>query len=334
MGASAGTRPILLAIVGDSAAGKSTLTAGIVRTLGADRVSVICTDDYHRYDRAQRAERGITPLHPDCNYLDILSQHVLLLRRGEPILKPVYDHRTGTFGAPVYLEPREFVIAEGLHGLSNPALRAAFDVRIFLDPPEALRRRWKVKRDTSRRGYTADQVLAELERREHDSQAYVRPQREHADVVVRFQPPNSAPPDGDDAHLGAHLVLRASLPHPDLSAVVERAERSSGRMRLRMGRDGRHLAEFLEIAGDAAEEDVLDLERQIQDHLGRIGVPEPASIGLFPDGQGTHQSRPLAIAQLLVAYHLLRSRHAPDGASAPPQEPQQVNVALQAEVAP
>jgi len=54
-------RPIMLGIVGDSAAGKTTITAGLVRALGAERVSVICTDDYHRYDRAQRAERGITP---------------------------------------------------------------------------------------------------------------------------------------------------------------------------------------------------------------------------------------------------------------------------------
>ena len=45
-------RPIMLGVVGDSAAGKTTLTAGLVRALGAERVSVICTDDYHRYDRA------------------------------------------------------------------------------------------------------------------------------------------------------------------------------------------------------------------------------------------------------------------------------------------
>src|ERR671931_444782 len=83
----------------------------------------------------------------------------------EPILKPVYNHRSGTFDAPVYLEPREFVIAEGLHGFSNAALRECFDIKVYLDPPEELRRRWKVQRDTAKRGYTVEQVLAELERR-------------------------------------------------------------------------------------------------------------------------------------------------------------------------
>ncbi|MGI9075802.1 MAG: phosphoribulokinase, partial [Gemmatimonadaceae bacterium] len=42
-----GTRPIILGIVGDSAAGKTTLTAGLVEVLGADRVTHVCTDDYH-----------------------------------------------------------------------------------------------------------------------------------------------------------------------------------------------------------------------------------------------------------------------------------------------
>jgi phosphoribulokinase len=207
----------MLGVVGDSAAGKTTLAAGLVRALGAERVSVICTDDYHRYDRAQRAERGITPLHPACNYLDILAQHLRLLYAGEPILKPVYNHCTGTFDPPVYLEPREFVIAEGLHGFSNAALRECFDIKVYLDPPEELRRRWKVQRDTGKRGYTVEQVLAELERRESDSAQFIRPQKAYADIVVRFQPP--ATPT-DDAHLDAHLVLYGSLIHPDLSGVV------------------------------------------------------------------------------------------------------------------
>src|ERR1700758_831744 len=96
-------RPVMLGIVGDSGSGKTTITRGLVRVLGEDQVTHFCTDDYHRYDRVQRAERGITPLHPDCNYLDILAQHLQLLRRGEPILKPVYVHRDGTFGPPVYV---------------------------------------------------------------------------------------------------------------------------------------------------------------------------------------------------------------------------------------
>src|SRR4051812_37035674 len=68
-------RSITLGVVGDSAAGKTTLTRGLVRVLGEENVTHVCVDDYHRYDRRQRAQRNITPLHPDCNYMDMIAQH-------------------------------------------------------------------------------------------------------------------------------------------------------------------------------------------------------------------------------------------------------------------
>ena len=49
-------RPIILGVVGDSASGKTTLTRGLVRLLGHEQVSHVCLDDYHRYDRSQRAD--------------------------------------------------------------------------------------------------------------------------------------------------------------------------------------------------------------------------------------------------------------------------------------
>ena len=76
-------RPIILGVVGDSAAGKTTMTRGLVRVLGEHAVTHACTDDYHRYDRKQRAELGITPLHPDCNYLDVMAQDLRHLRNGD-----------------------------------------------------------------------------------------------------------------------------------------------------------------------------------------------------------------------------------------------------------
>jgi phosphoribulokinase len=75
----------MLAIVGDSAAGKTTLTDGVVGLLGEERVATVCTDDYHRYDRVQRRELDITPLDPDGNYVDIMAQHLRLLADGEQI---------------------------------------------------------------------------------------------------------------------------------------------------------------------------------------------------------------------------------------------------------
>jgi phosphoribulokinase len=66
-------RPLLVGVVGDSAAGKTTLALGLARMLGEDRATLIAADHYHRYDRSQRALRALTPLHPESNYIDVLE---------------------------------------------------------------------------------------------------------------------------------------------------------------------------------------------------------------------------------------------------------------------
>ncbi|MBX6766516.1 MAG: phosphoribulokinase, partial [Actinomadura rubrobrunea] len=188
-------RPVMLAIAGDSAAGKTTLTRGLVRCLGAERMTAVCVDDYHRYDRAERRDKPFTALHPECNHIDIMEQHLQLLSMGEPILKPVYDHSTGRLVRPELVRPRDFVIVEGLLPLHTRLARACFDITVYLDPPEDLRHRWKIERDCATRGYTPEQVRAELARREPESAAYIRPQRRWADIVVRFAPVEGrAPP--------------------------------------------------------------------------------------------------------------------------------------------
>ena len=110
----AGSRPVMLAIAGDSAAGKTTITSGLVRALGADQRTAVCADDYHRFDRLERKDLPFTALHPDGNYIEIMEQHLQLLATGQPVLKPVYDHRTGQLTRPEYVVPRRFVIVEGL----------------------------------------------------------------------------------------------------------------------------------------------------------------------------------------------------------------------------
>ncbi|HYK85169.1 MAG TPA: phosphoribulokinase [Ktedonobacteraceae bacterium] len=299
-------RPIILGIVGDSAAGKTTLSRGIARILGIEHVSILCTDDYHRYNRQQRKELRITPLNPECNYLDMMAQHLRLLRAGEPILKPRYDHKLGDFGPPQYIVPQPFLIVEGLLGFYWQEMRNAFSVRVFLNPPEELRRRWKIRRDSTQRGYSEQEVLRELEIREPDSAAFIRPQRSHADIEVSFYPDLSArPPYNDDAHLNVRLTLHGTLPHPDLSSIIE--EDQSGCVRSTLGREEGRAVEYLEIDGSIPDRPARALERGILDHLDECGAASPTDLGQYSDTQ-VHHSHPLALTQLLLVYHLLRAR--------------------------
>jgi phosphoribulokinase len=290
-------RPIILGVVGDSAAGKTTITRGLVRLLGEQHVTHIAADDYHRYDRRQRAERGITPLDPDCNYMEIMEQDFAHVRAGRAILKPVYQHKDGTFAAPVHIRPRQFTVVEGLLGYHTKALRDVFDVRVFLAPPEDLRRQWKVQRDCSRRGYTSDQVLEELDRREPDSEAFIRPQQRWADIVVSFMPGDRS---GQD-HLDAKLTLREGLGHPDLAALVNGDERG---MRLVEGDRERSLW----IPGDIDPADAAQVEEAIWDRMHFASHLRSERLGEFTIGTELHRSDSLAIVQVLILYHLVTGR--------------------------
>ncbi|WP_036485650.1 phosphoribulokinase [Myxosarcina sp. GI1] len=305
-------RPVILGIVGDSAAGKTTLTKGIAQVLGAENVTIICTDDYHRYDRAQRAEKGISALHPDCNYLDIIEQHLALLRAGQAILKPIYNHSTGKFDPPEYIEPRQYVIVEGLLGYTTPEMRDSYDVKVYLAPPESLRATWKTKRDTRKRGYSEEQVLEQLRKREPDSEAFIRPQRRWADAVVIFYPPDT---DLDESNLllNANLILRPTIPHPDLTTILSSEGNHLGSaIRLELDRDMGKPVDVLKIDGHATLEQVRELEKLLCKEVPYLGqfcsLEGNQELGKLTGTTGeTLQSYPLALTQLLITYHMLKA---------------------------
>ena len=304
---------IILGIVGDSAAGKTTLTKGIAQVLGEDNVTIICTDDYHRYDRTQRAEMGISALHPDCNYLDIIEQHLALLREGQAILKPIYNHSTGAFDPPEYIEPRKYVIVEGLLGYSTRRMRDSYDVKTYLAPPESLRTTWKVKRDTRKRGYDESQVLEQLRKREPDSAAFIRPQRKWADMIVSFYPPNETESTSDDLLLNANLILRPTIPHPELSTILNAEGNHLGAaIRLGLSRDMGKPVDILEIDGHANLEQVRELEKIMCHEVPYLGqfcsLEGNQELGKLTGTTGEIlQSYPLALTQLLITYHMLKA---------------------------
>ncbi|HEV7844971.1 MAG TPA: phosphoribulokinase [Thermoleophilaceae bacterium] len=292
-------RAIVVGVVGDSGAGKTTITRGLTRVIGDAHVTHVSADDYHRYDRRQRRELGVTPLHPDSNHLDILTQHLSHLRRGEPVLKPVYSHRSGEFEPPVYVRPSKFLLVEGVLNFHTETLRSLHDVRVALAPPEELRRAWKLKRDCTRRGYTTDEVLAELDTRQADAEAYIRPQTRHADIVVAFS-----------QSLDADVILRDSLPHPDLSPLL--------------GRDGPALIKregewLLRIPGDLDPAHAAELEEAVWERMSFASHLRITRLGEFTVGTDLFRSDSLALVQLLILYHVVTARAALAIGGSPPR---------------
>ncbi len=294
-------RAIVVGVVGDSGAGKTTVTRGLTRVIGDTHVTHISADDYHRYDRRQRRELAVTPLHPDSNHLDILTQHLTHLRRGEPILKPVYSHQTGEFEPPAYVRPAKFLLVEGLLNFHTETLRSLHDVRVVLAPPEDLRRAWKLKRDCTRRGYTTDEVLAELDNRQTDAEAYVQPQRAFADIVVAFS-----------SRLDADVILRDTLPHPDLSPLLDGSERGPALIK-------REREWLLRIPGNLDPGHAAELEEAVWQRMSFASHLRIRRLGEFTVGMDLHRSDSLALVQLLILYHVVTARAALAIGGSPPR---------------
>lgn len=301
-----GRRPIMLGVVGDSAAGKTTLTRGIENIFGQHRVNAICTDDYHRYDREARKVVQLTPLNPACNYMEIMEQHLQLLAMGEPILKPVYNHSHGTLDSPELFDPAEYVVIEGLLGFASKPMRDCFDVKIYLDPPEDLRRAWKIKRDCTKRNYKPEEVIADMERREPDSKEFIEPQREHADIVVRFIPPGGDL-NSDSTKYNVKLTLRPTLPHPYLAEIAAETRTPKYEpIRFHLARDRGKPVDVLEIDGSVPPEVSAAAEEIIWNKMAHPdGELNREAIGVFIDANQTKRSESLALTQLLVVFQLV-----------------------------
>ncbi|MGF1640766.1 MAG: phosphoribulokinase [Rhodospirillales bacterium] len=297
--------PVVIGIVGDSAAGKTTMAAGLVRALGSERTVCICTDDYHRFSRKQRAERGLTPHDADCNYMDILEQHVALLRDGQPILKPVYNHNGGVLDPPEYVEPKSFIILEGLLGYATPALREAYDVKLYLEPQEPLRLKWKFQRDVGHSGYTVEQVMAALDKLNTDSARFVCPQRAYADMVVGFYPPAERP-DEAGAGLNVRHILRPTLPYLDLAPLLEMGADTGFLLELARDIDGRPV-DALHILGSIDDRQATAMEALLWNQIPDAPAVR-AGLGQFTDGEDRQRfSRSLALSQLLITHFLVNA---------------------------
>ena len=108
---------------------------------------------------------------------------------------------------PFQIESNDFIIASGLHALYLPILRECYNLKIYLDIDEDLRRHFKLKRDVQQRGHTVERVLGSFEKREPDSERFIRPQANQADLILSLQPIHSRMLDDLDSKHPLRLKL-------------------------------------------------------------------------------------------------------------------------------
>lgn len=107
--------------------------------------------------------------------------------------------------------------------------------------------------------------------------------------------------------LSATILLRTTAPHPDLSAVLDDERRGAIHLKMIRDDDGRPV-DALHIHGYASRDVTRQIEEEIWSALG-VDTAIPQSLGIVGNGD---RSRPLAVVQLILLYHLLMARRTHD----------------------
>ena len=181
-------KPFVLGIAGDSGSGKDTFAKSLTDLFGSHSVTNISGDDYHLWDRKKPMWQVMTHLNPMANDLKSFAGDLIALTDGKSIHSKHYDHTTGLMSHPFQVKSNDIIIASGLHALYLPILRDCYNLSIYLDINEELRRHFKFQRDVNERGHTAEKVLSSFEKREPDSVQFIRPQARYADLILSLQP--------------------------------------------------------------------------------------------------------------------------------------------------
>jgi phosphoribulokinase len=206
-----GVTPIIIGVAADSGCGKSTFMRRLTSIFGGDVVgplgggfgaeggwetntlvsdltTVICLDDYHLNDRNGRKVSGLTALDPRENNFDLMYEQVKALKEGKTISKPIYNHVNGTLDTPETIEPTPIIIFEGLHPMHDERVRDLLDFTLYLDISPDVKLNWKIQRDMEERGHSLESIMASIEARKPDFDAYIDPQKKLSDMIIEVLP--------------------------------------------------------------------------------------------------------------------------------------------------
>ena len=206
-----GQTPIVIGVAADSGCGKSTFMRRLTNIFGGDVVgplgggfgteggwetntlvsdltTVICLDDYHSNDREGRKVTKRTALDPAENNFDLMYEQVKALKNGETVKKPIYNHVNGTLDTPESVEPTPIIIFEGLHPMHDERVLDLLDFTLYLDISDDVKLNWKIQRDMEERGHSLESIMASIEARKPDFDAYIDPQKKNADLIVEVLP--------------------------------------------------------------------------------------------------------------------------------------------------
>jgi uridine kinase len=220
-------KPLVIGIAGGTGSGKSTVARKVAEALPDASVAFLEMDAYYRDFKHLTLEQlhGVNWDHPDAFDVDLLTEHVASLSRGEPVDMPVYEFAThARSDLTRRIEPADVVVIDGILLLADANVRALCDVKVFVDADPDIRLIRRIRRDTRVRGRTLESVLEQyLTTVQPMHLQFVEPSKRYADVIVTRGGSNTVAIEMIVAKIQRRLHARAASRTP-LAAVAVPAD--------------------------------------------------------------------------------------------------------------
>jgi uridine kinase len=187
-------RPIVVAIAGGSATGKSTLARLLAKEL-TDLTPVILNQDRYFRDFLEldedERERQRTANHPTAVNWPPYHLALAALLEGEPTIEPAEGTRARQREDPHPIGPGGLLLIEGLFALWDEPTRDAADLKIYteIDDDERVLRR--IHRDITERNATVEGVITWFRRDvQPNYPIYTNSTKRYADLIVPTNKPS------------------------------------------------------------------------------------------------------------------------------------------------
>ena len=154
-------RPMIVGVVGGSAAGKTSQVSVAIQRELPGIVKVMSQDNYYRgrqWLEAESQQRQVSWDEPSAIDLDLMAQHIAALRQGRSVQMPHYDHNVSAVTKFDDFPPTQIIVVEGLYPFYEPVL-SLLDLRVFVhvDVHGQLIRR--SLRDITERGWRPEDII-------------------------------------------------------------------------------------------------------------------------------------------------------------------------------